>query len=479
MPSIADLPQRVSRLFKKEIWSADYLHSRSLRGVTYAILRVLSITWTVFNETKAASRAAALSYSSLLGLGPLVAISMLVAGFVLGSREPVAVIDTINHAIKFVAPQVSQYEQSSTTGSQAALTDLLNGFISASRSGTAGALGSLSLIFIVLMLFTSIENAFNEIWGVRRGRSWLLRVVLYWTIVTLGAVLFFASLTALGAGAFVNVFVEKLPFGSSLLTALRWLLPIGSVALLVGILTLFYRFVPNTHVFWRAAFCGAIVVTALVFINNLCAFFYIRRVLQSNSLYGPLSLGVILMLGLYVFWLFVLVGGQVSYAVQNAHFRNSQAAWGQLAENMRERLSLVILLAIGRRFQACQEPCDASQLGDLVRVPTQIVNECLNRLVDMKLVTPVPPAKGAASNDYRYQPARPLSHITLQQFKQLDDNYGDDPTGDALSQIEPLLARYDGELDKATNSGFFLMPLDGLLSADSSAAAKQPSGKQA
>ncbi len=76
------------------------------------------------------------------------------------------------------------------------------------------------------------------------------------------------------------------------------------------------------------------------------AFFYVRRVVLTQNLYGQLAVPLVLMLGLWVFWLYVLIGGVISYAVQNVHFRSSQATWGQLTEAMRERLSLVVLLAI-------------------------------------------------------------------------------------------------------------------------------------
>jgi len=85
MARLLDCWKRFVRLYQKEIWQPAYLRDNTPRGWFYAGLRLISITWTVFNETRAASRAAALSYSSLLGLGPLVAIVMLVAGFVLNS----------------------------------------------------------------------------------------------------------------------------------------------------------------------------------------------------------------------------------------------------------------------------------------------------------------------------------------------------------------------------------------------------------
>jgi len=518
--------RRFSLLYRKEIWQTAHLHDRSPRHWFHAVLRVVSITATVFAETKAASRAAALSFSSLLGLGPLVAIAMLVAGLVLGQGDPNLAANTLNRLIHFVAPQIHLYEKLSgeaaadrlgpaltpaprahahaakpaakasatpdavvasaappaavdgappaTVAVNPQLVQLINDFTNGARSGSAGALGAFSLILIVLLLFKTIEDAFNEIWGVRRGRSWLMRVVFYWTILTLGAIVFFAAVTLLGAGAFVNIFFERLPFGPELLAVLRWSLPAFSFVLVVGVLTLFYRVIPNTRVFWRAAFIGALVVAALLTLNNVLAFLYVRRVLLSKSLYGSLGVLPVLMFGLYVFWLYLLIGGQISYAVQNVHFRNSQSAWSQLSESMRERLSLVVLLTIGRRFQACLPPVSASQLGTMLKVPTQILNESLNRLADMKLITPVPPPPDEPATDLRYQPARPLNRISLQDFKRLDDHLGADPIGASLAQLDPILARYDDALDRIADQDFFRKNLDELFIAYPSDESRPP-----
>ncbi len=75
------------------------------------MLRIVSITWTGIGENNALSRAAALSFSSLLGLGPLVAIAMLVAGFAIDRQDDDLAVKTLNNLIKFVAPQITQYEQ--------------------------------------------------------------------------------------------------------------------------------------------------------------------------------------------------------------------------------------------------------------------------------------------------------------------------------------------------------------------------------
>jgi len=140
---------------------------------------------------------------------------------------------------------------------------MINGFIQGARSETAGAVGALLLVVIVLFLFKSIEDAFNDIWGVRRGRTLVMRVAFYWTVMTLGGVVFFAAVALLGAGAFVNVFVERLPFGAEIARLLRWSLPSFSFALLVAVLAVFYRAIPHTRVRWGAALAGALAVALL------------------------------------------------------------------------------------------------------------------------------------------------------------------------------------------------------------------------
>jgi len=470
MSRIVKFGHRFAHLYRKEIWATAHLKDNSLRGWFFAALRVISITWTAFIETKIPARAAALSFSSLLGLAPLIAIAVLIGGFVLGNNsDPDLVANKLGELLANVAPQLRQLDTLSEQPGRVVSPEIvgfINGIISAARSGSAGVFGAFSLIIIVLLLFKSVEDAFNDIWGVRIGRSLLMRVVFYWTTLTLGAVLFFAAIALLGAGAYVNVFntsIARLPGGEELLVLLRWSLPVFSIILLVGLLTLVYRVIPNTHVFWRAAFVGALVVTTLLLLNNFVALLYVRRVILTKSLYGSLALPIVLILGLYIFWLYILIGGVISYAVQNVHFRNSQAAWGNLTESMRERLSLVVLLTIGRRFQNCLPATSAAQLGDLLKVPTQILNECLNRLVLMKLITTLRPAAGTTATEYLYQPSRPLNRISLLEFKLLDDNFGDDPVGQALDRIDPILHHYNDALDALSTQPFFKKSLEELF----------------
>lgn len=477
---------RLRRLWSHDIWAAGLQRDRSLKGKALALLRIVSITLSGLQELKVAPRAAALSYSSLLGLGPLIAIVVLISGLTLGNRDPALIANGLNNVITFIAPQLTQYQRavSDEPGHEAGHTEiravqpatnpartpadpelvrLINNFVSNSHSGTAGIVGVVALLIIVILLFTSIEKTFNDIWGVRRGRNWLTRIVYYWAVITVGAVLFFTSLTLFSAGTFIKVYTDKLPLQQQLAPLYSILLRSTSALLLITILTLFYRLIPNTRVKWRAALVGALIVTLLLFLNNYLAFLYFRNVISTNRLYGSLGILPILMLGLYIFWLFVLVGGQITYAVQNVHYRSSQTAWHNLNHATRESLSLLVLLLVARRFKVCGPPYSVASLSQLMRVPSQILNESINRLCDLKLIIELPPDDGAEPSDHRYQPARPLNSISLVEFRSLFENYGEAPSGGLLDNVDPVLAFYHERLTTGLPQTLGTKTLDDLI----------------
>jgi len=462
----------LSRLWNKDIWQADHMADRSPLGWFYAFLRVVSTTLATFFDTKTLSRAADLSFSTLLGLGPLIAIAMLVASTLLGGRNPNLAVDMLNRVITFIAPQLGQYESLGDGGTvpvNPQLVEMINRFITGARSETAGAVGALLLIAIVLFLFKSIEDAFNDIWGLRRGRTLFMRLVLYWAVMTLGGVIFFAAVALLGAGAFVNVFVERLPFGAEIARGLRWSLPSFSFVFLVGVLTVCYRTIPHTRVHWRAALSGALAVALMLTTNNFLAFLYLKRVLLTRSLFGSLGIIPVLMFGLYVFWLFVLIGAQISYAVQNIHVRNSRMAWGSLSASNRERLSLAVLVAVCRRFHACQPPISVTEISGTVRLPVQVVNECLNRIADAGYIMCVPGPAGSPSTEVFYQPSRPLNRISLFEFKAAADNLGADPSGQSVDNIDPFVREFSVAMEKAGREGYFRKSVEELLNDEAAA----------
>lgn len=463
---------RIRRIISKDIWDGETLRDRSLRGRIAAVLRVAAMTWNGVIENSLASRAGALSYSSMLGLAPLIAIVVMFSSIVLEKSDPNFAVNQLNRAIVFVAPQLRQIRTTPPEASPAQanaaqpqttedgepalevnpeIVNFLNSIITASQSKAIGILGAVALIVIVIQLFSTIENAFNSIWGVRRGRNWMLRIVFYWTAVTLGAVLAFSSLTLMSGSSVVSM-IDNLPLGPEIRRLIVIMGPVIAGVVLAVLLTVFYKFIPNTSVGWWPAVAGGTTVVLLLNLNNYLAFLYINTVLRQQSLFGPFVLPIVLMFGLYVFWLVVLLGGQITYAVQNANYRSSTIAWHGLNYHARQGLALLVMTLIARRFRGCERAYSAPELSELIKIPTQILNACLGRLMSLNLIARIPPDDASAIQEYRFQPARPLDRITLPTFKELFDGLGEGPTLEVLNAIDPVVHEFHQRLQSAINT---------------------------
>lgn len=479
---------RVSRLLTTEIWESRFLGEKSLRGFLFLFLRILSLIIDGVRKNRIPSQAAALSYYSLIALGPLIAIVIMVSGFVLRDNQDLAV-NTLTKIVYFIAPTAETasenelnhffdgIDDTTLTDENAedlaerrpqpninpTLVDFIATVVRNAQSGTVGIVGSLILILISIRLLSSIENTYNTIWGVRRGRSIIQSIVFFWTLLSLGAVAGFASLTINVYGKLAQVF-ERLPWGSFFRDGFLWMAPVISFGLLICLLAVFNRFIPNTTVRWGPAFWGALVVTLLLYLNQNLTFLYIGQVIRQQSLFGSVGILPVLLFGLYIFWLFLLLGGQISYSIQNVNHLTHQRAWDNVSVRTQENLCLATLLLISRRFLHCEPPYSADELSNILRAPVHIINRSLLLLMDMGYINPVEPRNtGTQDDETRYQPSRPLDSITLANFKEQFERHGNNDADCLLKDADPLLEHYQRVLLDYANHEGCNQPLDELL----------------
>ena len=66
---------------------------------------------------------------------------------------------------------------------------------------SAGAIGVATMLITCLLLCKNMEEAFNSIWGVRKGRKWVDRIVFYFALIFFGSVGTICGMTFLGGFA--------------------------------------------------------------------------------------------------------------------------------------------------------------------------------------------------------------------------------------------------------------------------------------
>lgn len=445
----------VPHLVRDEIWRLGHVQDHGPRAWFFGFLRVIALTLDGLRDNRIPSQAAALSYSTLIALGPLIAIAIMVSGFIMPEDGRDRIADALTDAVYFVAPsaekarthealsngQAAPLGQAEAETRQAETSDIENvidHLVASARSGTFGVIGSLILIGISVQLLSTIEKTFNTIWGVRKGRNFIQQLVFYWTFISLGAVLGVTAVT-LGVYSKIAHAFDNIPYGHLFRDSLSALTPLFVFAIVVTLLGAFYRFIPNARVRWLPALLGSTAAALLLYANQALSFLYIGFVIRQQSLFGAVGIIPVLLLGLLIFWGIVLLGGQLTYAIQNADRLTHQRAWEDSSRRAQEMLALAAMALVARRFERCESPLSAEEIGERIRAPGNLVNHTLGQLADLGLVSAVGPLGNDES--VRYQPGRPLDRLSLAEFKEALDLDGNNEALPMLEEADPL-ARY-------------------------------------
>ncbi len=179
--------------------------------------------------------------------------------------------------------------------------------------------GAVGLILSLLITLNSVEATFNRIWRVPASRPRLGRFLVYWTVLTLGALLAAASL-AMSAWLFaLPVFAT----GEGQLLS-RLALRGAPFTIELVVITAIYRVVPHRTVALRHAFAGALLAAALLELVKWGLGLYLGSFNTYQRLYGALAALPILMIWIYLGWVAVLLGASFASAI--SAFRYQPAA---------------------------------------------------------------------------------------------------------------------------------------------------------
>ncbi len=262
---------------------------------TPPLIELVKIVARRFYEDRCLQIASSLTFTTLLSIVPLVTVALTLISafpvfrhmsealqqFVLGHMMPESAGAVVTYSEQFVA-------------NAAKLT----------------AVGIVFLAVTSIMLLMTIGRAFNDIWRVSRPRSVFQRVLIYWTLLTVGPLLVGASLS-------LTSWLVSLSLGlvSDIPGAGVALLKTVPVILTAVALSLLYFTLPNRRLrFVDALFGGLLAGLAFEAMKRGFAFF-ITQVPTYKLVYGAFAVVPIFLLWIYLSWLVVLSGALVVAAL--------------------------------------------------------------------------------------------------------------------------------------------------------------------
>lgn len=148
--------RRLMEFLRVGIWKIDDSDVSPLRYLFYEIIKKLMLAIEFFTTKRVMNQAAALTYSTLLAIVPIMAVVFAIArGFGYSKYIETWFRDAL----------ASQPQAANT------IIGFVNSYLVHTKSGIFLGFGLLFMLFTVLMLTSNIEKTFNNIWQVKKPRS--------------------------------------------------------------------------------------------------------------------------------------------------------------------------------------------------------------------------------------------------------------------------------------------------------------------
>lgn len=324
------------------------------------VFRAARVAGVTLLRSQAPQMAAALAFRSLFGIVPVLVVATLVAKSVMGDEFPKAVATLVSQlgldSIRVIPPSGSD------SGTEpVALGTWAEELIRYAAGLNLRALGWVGLgvvVFSAIWVMIAIEESFNAICEAPTRRSWVKRVLVYWFVLSVGPVAFAAAPLAMRATA-----------GIAVSAAATW-----------ALLTIAYMTVPTTPIRFRPALGGALLAALLVEAGRRSLGAYMEHAFSVSALYGSLGLVPLFMFWVYVMWMVVLYGLQVSVILQSIRGGAWALARGAaLEQGFEPGTAVVAARAVAARF-ARGLPTRAGDLAEASGLPPRVAHRILERL---------------------------------------------------------------------------------------------------
>ena len=315
-----------------------------------------------FRQDRCTQIAASLTFTTLLSLVPLITIAL-----TLFSAFPV--FDEFSGQIKrFLLDNMIP-----ETGGK-----MISRYVEqfAESAANLTAVGILFLGVTAMLMMHTIDNAFNTIWRVSRPRPLVQRVLIYWTVLTLGPLLVGGSLTLTSWLVGVSVgYARQIPaFGVVMLKVVPVILTTLAFSFL-------FRVVPNRYVPLRHAIIGGVVAAvALESMNRIFAY-YIAHFPSYKLVYGAFASIPIFLLWIYLSWLTVLLGALITALL--SHWRGDPASKLSTTAQLYYALRILKMMSDGMHSGTVQS---LSALSSQLKIGFDSLEQILEKLTQANMV---------------------------------------------------------------------------------------------
>lgn len=373
------------------------------RALPLGLMRALILSTRDITGERLNLRAMSLVYTTLLSLVPLLAVSfsVLKAFGVHNAARPTL--------LGLLAPLGED---------SVMMVDQITGFVDNIKVGVLGVVGVALLLYTAVSLVQKVEQGFNEVWRVRRERTFAQRFSNYLSVIFTAPVLLFAIAT-IGASVFDDAILAWLGVSGALADGLRMLQRMLPLLILVAVFTFIYSLVPNTRVRAVPAITGALVAALLWEASGVLFARFVAGSANYVAVYSGFAIVIVFMVWVYVIWLILLFGACVAFYMQNPRYSPGHDDGAEFSPRQRERIALAALGQLARAHAKGVPGLTPHELAQYLHLPEPILEEVLAPFLDQRLVA------RTEDSPPRWLPAVDPSSVPLAQVHALIRRQGE------------------------------------------------------
>ena len=359
----------------------------------YQIIRTIVLVARGFGSKNLNDTAKSLTYSLIFAIVPILAMIVAVAkGF--------GVADVIERQLN--ASLLGETNMVPT------IMSMVQRYLDTVQGGVFIGVGLLILLWAVYSFFQSVETAFNRIWNVHKSRSILHQATTYIAILVLIPVMIVCS-------AGINIFIHSTVESAFHAEALHQFFQTSGVKFLQFamcwlLFTTMYYAIPNTKVDFLSALIPGIIMGSLYQLLQMLSVYIIASLGRTSIVYGAFATIPILMTWLQYTSLLILIGAEMSYAIQNNEEFEYEQDLNRMSRRYKDFIMTYLLSVIVKRFENDEEPLTVHELAIRDHLPIRLVNQLLGRLVETGILREV---YTEGDEEKTYQPALDTHKITV------------------------------------------------------------------
>lgn len=380
-----------------QLWDVDLTALPRMKKLAVSTARVAVLVARGMVRDQCTLHSSALSYITVASLVPVLALVFAVSKGI-GVHDRVT--GTLNQQIEALPEKSGEFLQ-------AALDQ-----VEAVNLGALTTVGLLLVFFSVVTLLSRIEKAFNAIWGVAELRPPFRRFTDYISVLFVVPVLILVTTsvnTALSSGWLAQQ-LEALELGP-LYLLYRRLIGLGGVMVLLLAFAFLYLFMPNTKVKVVPALVGGVVAGIGWYLTQRLYIEMQIGVANVNKIYGTFAAIPFFLGWLYVSWVIILFGAELSFAVQHIGTFAVEGVSERSSQATREVVGLVVMHQVAAGFLEGREPWSVQDFGREYEIPSRLLLSVARQLTEAGILRPVD------ERHILFVPGRALSRITMADIR--------------------------------------------------------------